>query len=106
MAHEFWRYGAGPSEQSGDGHGRGIWDLTPREYLIVVPLVAAILFLGVYPKPVLERIQPSAVRSCVVAREGGTVLPGAAGLSRLVCDVGTVGPAPGRAGSTPLSEAN
>ena len=25
----------------------------PREYLIVVPLVAGILFLGLYPKPVL-----------------------------------------------------
>ena len=35
-------------------------DLNRRELLIMVPLVAAIIWLGVYPKPVLERMEPSA----------------------------------------------
>jgi NADH-quinone oxidoreductase subunit M len=34
-------------------------DLNGREILILVPLVALIVFLGVYPKPVLDRIEPS-----------------------------------------------
>lgn len=54
-----------------------------RELACVVPLLALSLFLGVYPKPVLSRIEPSA--ACVVAhvennssytqpeRAGGTV---------------------------------
>ena len=33
-------------------------DLTWREGLVMAPLLAAIVFLGVYPKPVLERIEP------------------------------------------------
>jgi len=41
-----------------------LWDLTAREYLIVVPLVAAVLFLGLYPQPVLSRIDPSAGATC------------------------------------------
>jgi NADH-quinone oxidoreductase subunit M len=32
------------------------------ERLVMVPLLAAIVFLGVYPKPVLTRIQPSVDR--------------------------------------------
>jgi NADH-quinone oxidoreductase subunit M len=48
-----------------NGHGPGLWDVTAREYLIIGPLVAAILFLGIYPKPVLSRIDPSARQSCV-----------------------------------------
>jgi NADH-quinone oxidoreductase subunit M len=34
-------------------------DMTWRERGIMVPLLAAIVFLGVYPKPALDRIQPS-----------------------------------------------
>ena len=37
-------------------------DLTWREGLVMAPLLAAIVFLGVYPKPVLERIEPSVDR--------------------------------------------
>jgi len=38
-------------------------DLTRVEYSILVPVVAAILFLGIYPKPVLDRINPTTHRS-------------------------------------------
>lgn len=41
-------------------------DLTPREKLILVPLVILIFWIGIYPKPFFERIEP-AVRD-VLAR--------------------------------------
>ncbi len=34
-------------------------DLTPREKLILVPLVVLIFWIGIYPKPFLDRIEPS-----------------------------------------------
>ncbi len=38
----------------------GLTDLGLREVLIMVPLVVLIVVLGIYPKPVLDRIEPSA----------------------------------------------
>jgi NADH-quinone oxidoreductase subunit M len=37
-------------------------DLNRRELALLAPLVAAIIWLGVYPKPVLDRMQPAAER--------------------------------------------
>ncbi|MFQ6615660.1 MAG: NADH-quinone oxidoreductase subunit M [Fidelibacterota bacterium] len=37
-------------------------DLVPREWAAVIPLVLAIVWLGVYPKPFLEKIEPSVDR--------------------------------------------
>ena len=37
-------------------------DLSWREMAVVAPLIALIVFLGVYPKPVLDRITPSVER--------------------------------------------
>jgi NADH-quinone oxidoreductase subunit M len=37
----------------------GLKDLTPREYAIVVPIIVMILWIGVYPKPFLHRIEAS-----------------------------------------------
>jgi len=37
-------------------------DLTPRELAVLLPLLACILWIGVYPKPFLERLEPSAQR--------------------------------------------
>src|SRR5262252_8726078 len=48
-----------------NGHGNGstsftkLKDLQLREYFVIVPIMAAILFIGIYPKPVLDRIQPT-----------------------------------------------
>jgi NADH-quinone oxidoreductase subunit M len=39
---------------------RAIGDLDGREWTIVVPLLAAIIALGVFPRPLLERIEPAA----------------------------------------------
>src|SRR5437773_2521209 len=38
-------------------------DLTPRELAVLVPLLAGILWIGLYPKPFLQRMEPSAPRS-------------------------------------------
>src|SRR5574341_1468066 len=35
-------------------------DLTPRELAVLVPLLACIVWLGVYPKPFLRRMEPAA----------------------------------------------
>ena len=53
-------------------------EMSLSEGLVMAPLIALIVFLGVYPKPVLDRIQPSVdaliahveVKSC--AAEGGS----------------------------------
>jgi NADH-quinone oxidoreductase subunit M len=49
----------GPLEQD---ENRGLPDLTGREWAILAPLVAAIVVLGLFPRPVLERVEPSAQR--------------------------------------------
>ena len=38
---------------------KGLRDLVPRELAVVVPLVALLLVLGVYPKPALDVINPA-----------------------------------------------
>lgn len=37
----------------------GVRDLVPRELAVVVPLLAALVFLGLYPKPVLDLVNPA-----------------------------------------------
>jgi len=34
-------------------------DLTPREIAVMVPLIALMLYMGLFPRPLLERIEPS-----------------------------------------------
>jgi NADH-quinone oxidoreductase subunit M len=38
----------------------GLRDVGVREVLVVAPLLVASLFLGIYPKPVLDRVEPTA----------------------------------------------
>ncbi len=40
-------------------------DINVREVMVVAPLLALSLFLGLYPRPAIERIQPSVKRSIV-----------------------------------------
>ena len=42
-----------------DDDNASIPDLTWREGLVMAPLIGLIVFLGVYPKPMLERIEPA-----------------------------------------------
>jgi NADH-quinone oxidoreductase subunit M len=70
-------------------------DLRWGERVVLVPIVIAIVFLGIYPKPVLDRINPSVDR--LVARvelAGGTSAP-VIGPARF----GPVGPASGTGGT-------
>jgi NADH-quinone oxidoreductase subunit M len=73
-----------PPVHGSDGHEREpavdrrryLWghlrDLDPMEYFIIVPIMAAILFIGLYPKPILQKIEPSAnhVVRCVQTATG------------------------------------
>ena len=43
-----------PSEDN-----KGFAELHWKEGLVLLPLVGLIVFIGVYPKPMLDRIQPS-----------------------------------------------
>ena len=45
-----------------DAANAAVRDLSWREIAVVAPLVVLIVFLGVYPKPVLDRITPSVER--------------------------------------------
>jgi NADH-quinone oxidoreductase subunit M len=45
-------------------------DLTRREYLVLMPLVLLMLWLGLYPNPVLRRMEPSARAYVRVAERG------------------------------------
>ncbi|HEX2240871.1 MAG TPA: NADH-quinone oxidoreductase subunit M [Actinomycetota bacterium] len=53
---------------------RGLPDLSGREALMLAPVVALIVFIGVYPKPFLERIEPAA-RVVVRQLNDSCVLP-------------------------------
>ena len=44
-----------------DEANRSMPDLRAREAIVLAPLLGLIVFLGVYPKPVLERMEPSVV---------------------------------------------
>lgn len=52
---------------------RNLVDLRPREALMLAPLCALILFIGVYPQPFLERIEPSADRIVETLNEGSVI---------------------------------
>jgi NADH-quinone oxidoreductase subunit M len=38
-----------------------IRDLTPREVAVMAPVLALMLFMGFYPKPLLSRMEPSVI---------------------------------------------
>ncbi len=61
---------------AGNGHGDGVSarlrDLHGVEYAILVPLLAAVIWLGVYPKPLLSRIEPATRRTVECLRPGST----------------------------------
>ncbi len=43
-----------------DQENKGMTDLNLREVAVVAPLIALSLFLGVYPRPILDRVEPTA----------------------------------------------
>src|SRR6266540_559684 len=54
-------------------------DLTPRELLVLVPLLVCILWVGIYPRPFLRRMEPSARQLIEQVRPGATQGQPAAG---------------------------
>ena len=52
-----------------NGENRSLTDLVPREYVVLVPLLILILWLGLYPQPVLRRLEPAARAYVNVARQ-------------------------------------
>jgi NADH-quinone oxidoreductase subunit M len=58
---------------------RMLLDLSLREKLLLVPVLAGILLIGVFPKPLLQRIEPAANNAVACARllaEHGQARPG------------------------------
>ena len=49
---------------------RGLTDLTARELWVILPLVAGMVWLGLYPKPVLDRTEASARHYLELTRPG------------------------------------
>jgi NADH-quinone oxidoreductase subunit M len=54
-----WAYQRMFTGEITDDANRGLTDLDLREKVILVPMVALVVFLGVYPKPALDIIEPS-----------------------------------------------
>jgi len=51
-------------------------DLTPRELLVLIPLLAGIVWMGLYPKPVLDKMEPAAIHYLQTVKPG-ELIPGA-----------------------------
>jgi NADH-quinone oxidoreductase subunit M len=58
-----------------DEENRGFAEIKPREGMVLGVIIALIVFLGVYPKPLVERVEPSvdALIEHIEARTGETV---------------------------------
>jgi NADH-quinone oxidoreductase subunit M len=61
-----------------DPEHRVLPDLNLREHVILVPVLAAILFIGVFPNPLLEKIEPAADRTMACVRIHEPPQPGCA----------------------------
>ena len=49
-------------------------DLNRRELAVLIPLLIGIVWMGLYPKPVLDKLEPAARRYILVTK--GLVVPG------------------------------
>jgi len=56
----------------GGAPGRGAVDLDGREWAIVLPLLAAIIALGIFPRPLLQRIEPATQRVVKITADART----------------------------------
>jgi hypothetical protein len=55
---------------------RGLEDLSIREIVVFAPILALVFFMGIYPKPLLSRMEPS-IRAIVAHVEKGAKASGA-----------------------------
>ncbi len=86
-------HGRAATEGDADDHERPFAELTVREGLVLLPLVALIVFIGVFPKPVLSRIEPSVDR--IVTRVEVAAHPNIPALGRPTLTARTVRVGPG-----------
>jgi NADH-quinone oxidoreductase subunit M len=79
--------GGAPDEADVSGNGHvggtadrrlGMRDLHGVEYAVLVPLIVAVLWLGVYPKPLLSWIEPATTRTVGCVEAVSAPLPAAA----------------------------
>jgi NADH-quinone oxidoreductase subunit M len=68
-----------PLDKPSNSH---LTDLNARELALLAPLVAAIIWLGVYPQPVLDRMETSAARFVQAVETRGSMRAATAGDSR------------------------
>jgi NADH-quinone oxidoreductase subunit M len=61
---------------------RTMRDIDLREVVMLAPVLALIVFIGVYPRPFLDRIEPSAARVVQTLRHG-SVLPSSNSVSQV-----------------------
>jgi NADH-quinone oxidoreductase subunit M len=52
-----------------------VTDLSPRELAVLLPLVAGIIWMGIYPKPVLARMEPATRHYIEITRVAGPTRP-------------------------------
>lgn len=64
----YQRVMAGPRREENDG----MKDLVPRELVVMVPLIALLVVLGVYPKPLLDIVSPAVVPTITAVESTGT----------------------------------
>jgi len=77
-----------------DEANRGFPEIRAREVAVLAPFIVAIVFTGIYPKPILERIEPAVVSLVqhVESRSGFTEpIPGSVGSGAQPIDSGARG---------------
>jgi len=70
----YQRMMTGPVKDGNDN----LRDMRPREMLVVAPLIALLLVLGIYPKPVLDVVNPAVTNTLSTIGEhdpASTVVP-------------------------------
>jgi NADH-quinone oxidoreductase subunit M len=67
----YQRMAHGPAPEEHAGYP----DLSRRERAILVPIVAAIVAIGVYPNPILDRIEPSVAQTTQMIEGADDLLP-------------------------------
>ena len=50
---------------------RTMRDMLPTEKLVIVPMLVALVALGVYPKPVLDAVTPAVQHTITLTEPGG-----------------------------------
>jgi NADH-quinone oxidoreductase subunit M len=69
-----WAYQRMWQGELGSDRYRALPDLSGREWAVLVPLIAAIIVLGMAPKPLLDRVEPAARQ---VVEQSGSAAPAA-----------------------------